>query len=316
VFCRKVQMSEADTISNTCFCGGRLDNDAGEKWGYRFGKCERCASWGITSLPSDHALKAAALYSGADYFASDGPYGYAPAGSSVADAAVESRLAEEEMILAEARSGRGRKAFDIGCGTGELLDRLAASGRFVTVGMDLNPHALEIVRQNGHRVVSELPTGEQFSVVTMLDVVEHLPDPRGGVEDAWRLVEPGGLLVLATPDGGSLPAARAGTYWSHCKPPEHWWHLTTDGLSRLLQELTPKAKFRVEHTTSVKTGPPALSFKAHEALAARLGDGRIRRTPVWPVSGLAFRALAVPRAILDRLGREPIHTRLVSFAWK
>jgi SAM-dependent methyltransferase len=52
-----------------------------------------------------------------------------------------------------------------------------------------------------------------FDVVTMWDVIEHLTDPRGTLEQAYRLLKPGGLMVVHTIDIESLFARLMGTHW-------------------------------------------------------------------------------------------------------
>ena len=53
------------------------------------------------------------------------------------------------------------------------------------------------------------PEKELFDVVTMLDLVEHLPNPREALEKARRLLKPGGILVVVTPNVDSFAARLA-----------------------------------------------------------------------------------------------------------
>ena len=43
-----------------------------------------------------------------------------------------------------------------------------------------------------------------FQVISMCDVIEHSPDPALMIEDAWRLLLPGGLLLLSCPNRASV----------------------------------------------------------------------------------------------------------------
>jgi 2-polyprenyl-3-methyl-5-hydroxy-6-metoxy-1,4-benzoquinol methylase len=45
---------------------------------------------------------------------------------------------------------------------------------------------------------------ETFNVITMLDFLEHVPDPYQVLKKAWRIMKPGGTLVVLTPEHNSL----------------------------------------------------------------------------------------------------------------
>lgn len=66
-----------------------------------------------------------------------------------------------------------------------------------------------------------------FDVITMWDSIEHMEDPLQGLKDAGRFMKTGGLLVINTPDIGSIWARLSG---------QNWWFL----LSHHLYYFTPK----------------------------------------------------------------------------
>lgn len=94
----------------------------------------------------------------------------------------------------------GRTHLDVGCGTGTLAGSALASGRSVTA-VDADP---EMVTTAGARLrgsparvlrasVLELPLPDaSFDAVTANFVVNHLSDPRAGVEEIARVLRPGG----------------------------------------------------------------------------------------------------------------------------
>lgn len=57
-----------------------------------------------------------------------------------------------------------------------------------------------------------------FDVVAMIDVIEHLADPKTAVAAAARLLGPGGILYIVTPDIESLSAQLLGQYWWGLRP--------------------------------------------------------------------------------------------------
>jgi 2-polyprenyl-3-methyl-5-hydroxy-6-metoxy-1,4-benzoquinol methylase len=134
------------------------------------------------------------------------------------------------------RYGRpGGRLLEIGSGLGHLVAQL--EGTFRTCGMDLNHWAVkasrQVVKQTDLQTASaqELPfAGGSFEVVIIKHIVEHLPDPARAIQEIGRITAPGGTLILATPNLGSLLKPWKGERWigyqdpTHIslKPPEEW----------------------------------------------------------------------------------------------
>jgi SAM-dependent methyltransferase len=119
-----------------------------------------------------------------------------------------------DLIAEHVPAGR---LVDVGCGPGLLLDEARARG-YDTVGLELSRDAASYARDALGLDVRELPLEEfddpdGFDVVTLVDVLEHLDDPVGGIERCARLLRPGGVVCIATPDPSSLPARLAGARW-------------------------------------------------------------------------------------------------------
>lgn len=107
------------------------------------------------------------------------------------------------------RSARpGGRCLDLGCGTGAVLGELARRGP--ATGLDRSPLALAYSRRRGlARLVrgdaEALPFGaETFDAIVSLDLFEHLASDRAGIGEAFRVLRPGGVLVLSVPAMMSL----------------------------------------------------------------------------------------------------------------
>lgn len=96
-----------------------------------------------------------------------------------------------------------RRALDLGCGTGLNLEHLQ---RYAQVtGTDYYEEALDFCLARGYRDLCKadaafLPFKEQyFDIVTALDVIEHLDDDLTALQELYRVVRPGGLLIVSVP---------------------------------------------------------------------------------------------------------------------
>src|SRR4051794_2763832 len=109
------------------------------------------------------------------------------------------------------------RLLDVGCGHGLLLDEARARG-YAVLGLELSRAAARHARDALGLDVRELAlegfeSPERFDVVVLADVLEHLEDPADAVERCARLLAPGGVLCVVTPDPASLTARIAGPRW-------------------------------------------------------------------------------------------------------
>ncbi|MDI6906471.1 MAG: class I SAM-dependent methyltransferase [Thermoanaerobacterales bacterium] len=113
---------------------------------------------------------------------------------------------ERRLLFAVAEPRPGERALDAGCGTGRLIAELASLGLSL-MGVDLSEAMLDVARdrtrglanvtlQRGNVEALPLPAG-QFDLVIAFNSLEFTPDPARAVEELWRLVRPGGRLVVA-----------------------------------------------------------------------------------------------------------------------
>jgi 2-polyprenyl-3-methyl-5-hydroxy-6-metoxy-1,4-benzoquinol methylase len=92
---------------------------------------------------------------------------------------------------------------DLGAGTGAWANRLLAAGYAVTAFERPNAGYAGSARVVEGDLNREFATefGEtRFDVVTCIEVIEHVENPRHLLRNARRLLAPGGLLVMTTPN--------------------------------------------------------------------------------------------------------------------
>ena len=135
--------------------------------------------------------------------------------------------------------GPGR-ALDVGCAAGFFLKVLADEGWSVA-GVESSPaiagHASEVYGlppvHVGDLASAPFPPGS-FDLVTMWDLVEHVPDPVALLERAAELLAPEGRLVIETQNVESPFSRLMGPRWQHYKHLEHLYHFGPATLDALL----------------------------------------------------------------------------------
>ena len=180
--------------------------------------------------------------------------------------APDGRLAGRLIRLADAvicHVPAGGNVLDLGCGTGELAEAIAAAGMRPT-GCDISPEML-------HRAVAANPSGtidwiqldsdwrilpfeaKTFDAVVAASVLEYVDDPVAVLRECRRVLRPGGVVLCTVPDprhpirwlewlidvAARGPVIRAaGRRWprlegyltylqiSQHRHPSGWWHVT------------------------------------------------------------------------------------------
>lgn len=163
---------------------------------------------------------------------------------------------------------RPGRLLDFGCGGGAFLKRMADRGWKVT-GLDASVGAGRAVQEElGLPVLTgSLPHPDlspaSFDVVTMWQSLEHVHRPLSILREAYRLLVPGGKLVVATPNVESLPFYWFGPDWFGLDLPRHLTHFTPKSLREMLET----AGFRVTLQRQLRHGDWLRS-------SARLAAGR------------------------------------------
>jgi SAM-dependent methyltransferase len=133
-----------------------------------------------------------------------------------------------------------QSVLEIGCGTGEFIQRLNHGGRKVT-GIEFNTQAAAQAREAGLEVFDTARDDlremyrDSFEAVCSFQVLEHVSDPAAFVQEALAFAKPGGKVVLAVPNSAGFEGLG---YDLLQYPPHHmsWW---TSDCFRALERLFP-----------------------------------------------------------------------------
>ena len=135
----------------------------------------------------------------------------------------------------------GGKLLELGCAYGFFLQE--AKPYYEVAGVELAEEAAAHCRRAGLDVMVGIADARTFfhfgivDVIVLLDVIEHLPDPRATLALCAQHLNPGGIVVITTGDFASTPARLAGSRWRLMTPPQHLWFFTREGLRRMAESV-------------------------------------------------------------------------------
>jgi len=138
------------------------------------------------------------------------------------------------------------RLLDIGCGTGRFLRRMRSEGWDVE-GVEQDHRAAERARDVVGVPVVDAAFGPgmyargSFDLVTMWNVLEHLPGPLESLREIARLLKPGGWLVVQVPNLNSTEVRLTREMASQLDLPRHFYHFE----ERTLSAMVSTAGFRL-----------------------------------------------------------------------
>ncbi len=130
------------------------------------------------------------------------------------------------------------RLLDFGCGAGGFLRQMHALGWNVT-GLDMAESAVARIHELGMSAfVGTLPhplwTSECFEAITMWQALEHVHQPLDVLHAAYRMLTPGGRLLVAVPNFAGFGARWFGANWYGLDLPRHLTHFTPATLRMML----------------------------------------------------------------------------------
>ena len=207
--------------------------------------------------------------------------------------------------------GEELSVLDIGGGSGWLLDMVKSADPRVTrtTVVDLDAGAAQLARAKGHTFVQgrieDAELDGKFDFILMLNLIEHVSDPRAMLAKVRRLLKPGGQLFIKTPNYASLDARLfRHRSWAGFHTPRHFVLFQRRSLEALCREcgLEPES-------FSYTQGAPFWSVSLLEELR-KLGLVKITATrpavahpliPLLQAASAAFDLLRRPFAPLSQM---------------
>jgi 2-polyprenyl-3-methyl-5-hydroxy-6-metoxy-1,4-benzoquinol methylase len=191
----------------------------------------------------------------------------------------EELLAAEHLARYEWASAlaAGRRVLDAGCGTGYGSSVLAAAGARHVLGVDIASAVVEAARAResdcldfARADIGRLPHADgSFDLIACFEVIEHVPDPGAVLAELARVLAPGGVLAISSPNADRYPQGN----------PHHVREFTTGEFEALLQEVFPAVRLLAQHqwvSSAVleqhDLAPGAMSVRTVKAAGRWLGS--------------------------------------------
>jgi len=202
---------------------------------YCVARCTSCGFYYLYPRVIEGAMQEA--YRQPSYY-EGGDCGYADTSYMAQESALRATFKCLLHNLAERRM-TGGALLEIGCGYGYLLDEARAYFDR-RIGTEFSVEGAEIARSTGAEDfvggIEQICAKLKFDCIVAIQVIEHVYQPSIFVEQLISHAQPGGHIVIATPDIGGVLRKAMGRRWPSFKVPEHVGYFDSMTLSRLMEK--------------------------------------------------------------------------------
>jgi SAM-dependent methyltransferase len=290
-------------------CGCNETRLVFQKWNYRIVRCAECGL--VYVNPRGFRIESD------DYF--EGVYLSTIEKNGVLDHGI-STLYSEILYNLGNRVPMG-KLLDVGCAMGHFLGFAKRYGWEVE-GVECSPFAARYAAErngvNVHPVCVLKDAGLQqdfYNASVLIEVIEHLSNPRETMAEVWRVLEPGGLVYVTTPNFASYRSLLLREEWEPIIPVGHLYYFDSDSLGKLLtsigfinvENLTGEADFGVDLDFAEKSGLLKLSSEE----LAKVKETARRDALKGPANGRGEGLIMCARKPWDSVQQESAHSETI-----
>lgn len=142
----------------------------------------------------------------------------------------------QKVKLIYARNKSVGKLLDVGAGTGEFLLRAKQKG-WLVFGVEPGKKAAELSKEKGIPLSETLEEIKEnnFDVITLWHVLEHLPDLENQIDLIQNKLKTGGVLIIAVPNYKSYDARYYKSFWAAFDTPRHLWHFSKKSIRHIFE---------------------------------------------------------------------------------
>lgn len=131
----------------------------------------------------------------------------------------------------------GYDLLDYGAGTADFLGYMHGRGFNVT-GIEPSTEARTIAskRHPDISIQPDLPSAQQFDIITLWHVLEHIPDLSATLQKLRSILAPNGRMFIAVPTLTAWESKYYGAHWAAYDVPRHLWHFAPGTMKPLLEK--------------------------------------------------------------------------------
>ena len=180
------------------------------------------------------------------------------------------------------------KLLDIGSSAGFFLAEAKSRG-WETTGIEFSKWSKKYAEEHFGLTIYDQPLEklnwpkESFDAITMLDVIEHLTDPRQVLSEVKKILKPDGILVITTPNIYSLAARLAKEKW-YAILPGHLFYFSPKTLEKILAEAGFRIIQKRTHTRYFSLAYFLYRLGGYLAFMEKLGKSRILKKVMLPLN--------------------------------
>lgn len=147
-------------------------------------------------------------------------------------------LRKKLLLVHKLNKGNG-SLLDVGAGTGDFLVQAKNKGWDVS-GVEINEDARNNARAKNVVLEERMSAfdGQQFDIITLWHVLEHIPNLDEMISELQRLLKPNGHLIIAVPNFKSYDARYYKEFWAAYDVPRHLWHFSQSTIPKLFPDLS------------------------------------------------------------------------------
>jgi 2-polyprenyl-3-methyl-5-hydroxy-6-metoxy-1,4-benzoquinol methylase len=224
-------------------------------------------------------------------------------------------LKKKIAVLSEAR-GKGT-VLDIGCGNGVMLSIFEEAG-WRTFGVE--PDEIAARQAKGLLKGDVFPgtlfeakyPANYFDMVTLVQVLEHMPDPIAILQECLKILKKNGILIVGVPNFDSYDSNIFKESWSSLQVPAHLYHFTWKTLEKSLQKAGFTVKERRRDYSLLKQYFPSYIRKNFQNL---FRNNDLNHTNIGSTLGLTARFFLL-KPVLHLVNRYRTSTNMVFYAIK
>lgn len=149
---------------------------------------------------------------------------------------IRSYMLNKKWLLISQYS-KGKTALDIGCGTGEFIQRGLDFGWKID-GIELSSNARSIALAKTKTNIKQdifdpYFENSKYDVITLWHVLEHLSDPVIYLNKFKEILNPNGIIVIAVPNFKAYDAKHYDKYWAAYDVPRHFYHFSQTAMQQI-----------------------------------------------------------------------------------